>query len=271
MNNTELRNLQQAELRILQEVDRICKKYDLTYFLAWGTALGALRHQGFIPWDDDIDLMMPWEDYQKFHAIVDQEIHQEFYCQDCFKEPDLYVYWMKMRLQNTVCMLPQEQQLKIHWGIGIDIFPLFPMKDRQIPFIKRFIYILMRFLCNRSYICCKGYPATLKKRILRMVYACIPKRFSQKWIHHLLMKFGETDQTFAYYIEPSEGLGRCCFPKDVMETGRTEQFEGKTYPVAKNLEAYLNACYGEDYMQVPELHDQMNHGDLILKFDDTNE
>lgn len=69
MDNFNIEELHKVQYEILLEFDRVCKKYDLTYFLAYGTLLGAVRHEGFIPWDDDIDTLMPYEDFQKLQSI----------------------------------------------------------------------------------------------------------------------------------------------------------------------------------------------------------
>lgn len=266
MDKKELRELQLAELKILKEVDRICKKHNLTYYLAWGTALGAVRHNGFIPWDDDIDIMMPWRDYQVFNRIVDKETSAEFHCQDFIREPDVYVYWMKMRLNNTTCMDPKEKELDIHWGIGIDIFPLFPIEERELSFAKKVEYKALRFLCNESFVCCKGYPLTIKKRVLCCMYAIIPKKVSQKIKISLLNRLGKAKSDVKYYMEISEGIGHNIVLSDI-EGKRLQLFEGEEYPVPKELEKYLNDCYGDDYMIVPDVKEQYNHGNLILDFE----
>ena len=83
-----LKKVQHVELEILNEVDRICRKNNLKYSLAYGTLIGAVRHKGFIPWDDDIDIVMPRKDYERLRTIWKNESTQEYYLQD-YKE-DLY-------------------------------------------------------------------------------------------------------------------------------------------------------------------------------------
>ena len=77
-NNTRLRRLQLIELDILKEVDRICKKHHITYYMAEGSLLGTIRHHGFIPWDDDLDIMMLRKDYDKFLELAPHEIGKEY-------------------------------------------------------------------------------------------------------------------------------------------------------------------------------------------------
>ena len=93
-----LRQLQLLELEILLEVDRVCKKHNITYYLGEGSLLGAIRHNGFIPWDDDIDILMKREDYEKFLQIAPVELGKDYFLQNSFSEKNFWVFFSKVRL-----------------------------------------------------------------------------------------------------------------------------------------------------------------------------
>lgn len=76
----DLKRLQYTQLEIYKEIDIICKKYNIEYFATWGTALGAIRHGGFIPWDDDIDISMRWNDFKRFEEVCKNELDERFFC-----------------------------------------------------------------------------------------------------------------------------------------------------------------------------------------------
>lgn len=123
-----------AELQMLEKFDEICQKHNLTYYAYYGTLLGAVRHQGFIPWDDDIDVVMFRDDYEKFQAIAPEEFKEPYFYQNTYTDR---VMWplSKIRDSRTTAAEPQFRHLgsSFHQGIFIDIFPFDNVKDGVNP------------------------------------------------------------------------------------------------------------------------------------------
>ena len=123
ISDLELKQLQRIELEMLIEVDRICRKYHIQYSLDGGTLLGAIRHKGFIPWDDDIDVIMLRPEYFRFRKVCKQELDQSrFFLQDYLSDPYYRWGYAKIRRNNTKFMRQGQETLKQHSGIFIDIF-----------------------------------------------------------------------------------------------------------------------------------------------------
>lgn len=122
--NDKLRQLQLTELEILKEFVRICDKYGLRYYLVGGTLLGAVRHQGFIPWDDDIDVAMMRADYERFAEICQEELDSQYFYQSPETDPYYFLTYAKIRKNNTEIYEERFRNSKFHKGIFIDIFPL---------------------------------------------------------------------------------------------------------------------------------------------------
>ena len=102
--NENLKKIQQIELDILLEVDRICKKHEIEYFLDFGTLLGAVRHSGFIPWDDDIDIGMTRDNYEKFLKIASSELKKDYFLQNVYTERETPFLYSKIRKNGKFTM-----------------------------------------------------------------------------------------------------------------------------------------------------------------------
>ena len=120
--------LKKYELKVLDEIDRICRKHNIKYYLAYGSALGAVRHKGFIPWDDDIDLCMLSSDLIRFKKICKQELSDNYYYQDKLTDKYYYNFWSKVGMENTTWM-PKDHIVDCKYGVCVDIFPMFPVKS----------------------------------------------------------------------------------------------------------------------------------------------
>lgn len=124
--DSTLRKLQLAELEILNEFVRVCEKWSLRYYLVGGTLLGAVRHKGFIPWDDDIDVAMPREDYDKFATVCREELGPDYFYQSPETDLHYFLTYAKIRRNGTEVYEKRFKNAAFHKGIFIDIFPLDP-------------------------------------------------------------------------------------------------------------------------------------------------
>ena len=111
---TELRKLQLIETSIVADVDAICEKYNLQYYMIGGTLLGAVRHKGFIPWDDDIDLVMYRDDYNRLINIIQTEYSEKYFVQTFETDPYYTRYIAKIRLNGTTMLEECQQKSKAH-------------------------------------------------------------------------------------------------------------------------------------------------------------
>ena len=150
LSEEQHRYLQLNELQVLVEVDRICRKYNIDYSLDGGTLLGAIRHQGFIPWDDDVDVVFTRLEYAKFYEACKADLNTaDFFLQEYRTDPHYRWGHAKMRLKDTEFVRSGQENLKYKTGICIDIFVLDHVPDD--PVLRRIIYLYNILLRKISY------------------------------------------------------------------------------------------------------------------------
>ena len=122
-----------AELEVLAEINRICEKYEIPYFADWGTLLGVVRHKGFIPWDDDLDITMKRADYERFLKVAERELPEHFSVFTYEKHPDFWSFMARVVAKNRICF--EEEHLRKFHGfpyiVGIDVFVLDYVSDNE--------------------------------------------------------------------------------------------------------------------------------------------
>ena len=261
----ELKKLQAIELEILIEFDRVCKEAGVKYSLDGGTLLGAIRHKGFIPWDDDIDLIMLRGEYAKFKRACKEKLDtSRFFLQDYTTDPQYRWGYAKLRRKNTEFVRYGQEHIKQHSGIFADIFVVDDVPDN--PIIRR----LHHFAC---FLIRKGLYSEVgkvneKNPAIRKIYefmSRIPRNTYFKWRNNLariarrgaIRSGGKTELISHYTLEyPAHcryGLPRSCFD-EFIET----EFEGRMFPMFKDYDLYLGTYYG-DYMKMPPKEKQVPH------------
>ena len=147
--NQELKQLQTQLADILEKVILLCERNEIDYYMAWGSCLGAVRHNDFIPWDDDIDLYIPYSQLESFKKHCLAELPGDYFYQDMETDPNYFLAYPKVRKSTTTSMNEKDRDIDMNWGIGIDIFPLFdtnlpekPEKiQKKVTFLRRLGYM----------------------------------------------------------------------------------------------------------------------------------
>lgn len=260
----QMKEVWQCELDIVEKLDIICKKYDLKYFLAGGTLIGAVRHKGFIPWDDDIDIYMRRNDYNKFLEIAQVELRDKYFVQYYKTEKKYNRGHAQIRNSNTTAIIESDKYNDFNKGIFIDIFPLDNIPDDEKE-AKKFI----RKIKN-------------KKRFLDGYYnfdsSNILKKVIKKILHAIIYKFIDYEKAIEKYErfvskykdEKTEYLGVISFlpesPKYKEEYFNQiidMKFEYLKLSCPKEYDRILKTLYG-DYMKIPENKNGSLHGEIFF-------
>lgn len=250
----KMRKIWQVELAMLDQIDAICKKHDIKYFLLHGTLLGAVRHKGFIPWDDDLDIGMLRKDYDKFMEIAPKELGEPYFLQNMWTDSNCF--WggiTKLRNSETAGITERELGHDCNLGIWIDILPLdycttdeklLASKERKIK--KACTWLYARVYGNEL----KRFgriPAVIWK-IVTAVSHLIPYQYLCKKLNRAMRLYTEPSKDMAVFT--GAGKHRILNAADFEETTKLD-FEGRMIPAPVGYENYLFMTQGKDYMKFP--------------------
>ena len=264
-NNSLLCDLQHELADILKKVILICKENNLKYVLVGGTLLGAVRHNGFIPWDDDLDIAMPREDYEKFIKIANRELPSTLYLR-CFETDETYYFpYGKVCKKGTAFATDIDQNCKKECEVFIDVFPLDNAYKE-----KSFFQTLqacgakgLRAVITRK----SGF--NIKKTSLPVLFLClILKPFSTSTLMRLqrtIMKKNR-DTKSAYYVNIGSNYSykKQTMLKSVYFPAITTTFEGEEYMIPRETNYWLERIYGKDYMELPPENKRITHNIIKL-------
>ena len=259
MSGCTLQAHQGVLLELLTEFDRICRENDIGYVLFAGSALGAVRHRGLIPWDDDLDVAMLRADYERFLQIAPQQLGERYYLQGEFS-PHWPMFFSKLRKNGTACMerfVPRDP--KLHQGIYLDIFPVDNLSDsklvRKLQFAASKV-VIAKGLGRRGYLtdskgkklfmaACKLVPLAPVHRLAKL-----EKKRNTRWVHTF---FGAASR-----------YEKNVFPRQWFTDRVLADFEGRTIPVSAFAHEMLELIYGDYMTEPPEEERQCKvHGVIV--------
>lgn len=246
--NTQLREHQMLMLHMLQEVDTICKKLHINYMLFAGSALGAVRHQGFIPWDDDLDIVMLRKDYEKFLAAAPNELNQdEYFLQKEFSE-HWPMFFTKLRKNGTACIerqLPKDRLM--HQGIYIDIFPCDNLSNN--PITRRLQFLASKVVIAKS-VYERGYITdNWMKKVFIQLCRLLPLKPFWKFA---LRREEDNSQYVHTFFGGASRYEKNIYPRSWFESTVFLPFEGGCYPVSVHYDELLTKLYGDYMTPLPE-------------------
>lgn len=248
----QFKKVWKIELDMLEEFIRVCDRHNLKYFADSGTLLGAIRHKGFVPWDDDIDVVMKREDYDKLIKLYYNEFKEPYFLQSAYTDRTYYRGHAQLRNTNTTAILEGEKEnVSFNQGIFIDIFPIDEIEKNVI--LRKFKFYRLKLL-RRIYRIKfnKNLPNNPLKKVIK-----ITVRFLIKNMNYL-KSFQKYEKICKKVYTKSGLLSKVSFydsykkyknfPISYFEESINVPFENMNINVPKNYDDILKKYYGKDYM-----------------------
>jgi lipopolysaccharide cholinephosphotransferase len=257
----QIAELRTRELEIYHEFSRVCDVLGLKYFLYAGTLLGAIRHNGFIPWDDDFDVCMPYADLMILEKKWNEIANKEYFLQTRDTDPEYILPWDKIRLTNSAFVETNSQNLHINHGIYIDVFPIVPCTKNKI--VLRHDNLRMHFVYSRTY---NYFYHEKKKPHFRSIVSWIflLGRSSQSSGKLLWKRFAECQKKYQNTGFVSiTGFTMTKFPSSIFDSAIDHKFDAITAKVPMNYDLFLRMHYG-DYMTPPPLKERKSTHPVVF-------
>lgn len=264
---SELRKIQEKELECLIYFKKFCEKNNLLFYLCGGCCIGAIRHKGFIPWDDDIDIFMPRDDYEKLFRLWNRttDANKRFK----LLRTDSVIFtgniFTTIIDSSTTCIKSEQQHLNIPHGLMMDIFPLdgCPKSNfkRKLQMLHCIIYslFLSQVIPEKH-----GKIVTLGSKILLNIFRS-PNIREKIWRYcqRKMSKYKISDCEYITELCAGPHYMKNKYPKEIFASAVYKEFEGLQMPLPVGYDKYLRIAFG-DYMKMPPISEQKPHHDIIF-------
>ena len=254
MNNKSVGEVQNKILEIMKYIDKLCRENDIVYYIMGGTALGAIRHGGFIPWDDDLDIFMTPDQYAKFKGVFQKQNSKDFVLQEWKTDPE-YLEYAKIRMNGTTFI---EEALKdrkdLHHGIYVDIMILHKVPKNK--FVQKFVYCESKFVTLYGISQRNWIPKTKGQAIVLKSLKFMPCKLMTRIAYSHIYYYDKLQKNYFY----SYWITRADFSEGLFEPSYFEEpvdipFEDTVLLGSKKIKQYLTKRYG-DYMKLPSKEQQ---------------
>ena len=257
-----LRKVQLKELEILLEVKRICDENNIRYSLYGGTLLGAVRHKGFIPWDDDIEIAMLRKDYERFLEIAPESISSDYYIESSKTNPDYVYSFCKVKANNTLFVEKCTEKLDIHQGIWIDIFPIDSIEELNFSIIEKQVRKIEVWQTAIDY---DAKIIQLDKPLSKVYFTALSKIYKHRLIaqkEHEMQWQKSRNANYTIDYNCIYGYKKSIFPFSLFEEYAEYEFEGHVFSGISNYDALLSQFYG-DYMVLPPVEKRVSEHGIV--------
>lgn len=248
-------------LDLLFEFDRVCKKYGFQYFLCGGSVLGAVRHKGFIPWDDDLDAFLLRDDYEKFIKLA-HEFEHPYFLQTPETDPGYFYTMAKIRNSNTTMLSEKFKYNKFNQGVWFSIFPLDHWKKEGEE--KRWAKIKELILDNSTYMRMANPDLNEKDKERIANYSGRNPLEVNREIHMIASEYNNIETGYVALATTTIYPSRCLvYPSSIFSSAILSDFEKYQLPIPVGYDEYLTICFG-DYMKFPPIEQRGKWHDTLI-------
>ena len=249
MSSQSVKDVQGKILEVMKFIDKVCRENGIVYYIMGGTALGAVRHGGFIPWDDDLDIFMTPAEYVKFKTAMERKADDKFVLQEWRTVPD-YLEYAKVRMNGTTFI---EEAFKdrrdLHQGIYVDIMMLHKVPDNS--FIQKLVYYNCKFVTLYGLSQREWKLKTTGQRIIWGMMKVLPRQMIARRCFKRIYKYESLSDNFkyCYWITPAK-FKQGLFDRSFFENPVNIPFEDTVLLGSSHIKEYLAFRYG-NYMKLP--------------------
>ncbi|WP_210469964.1 phosphorylcholine transferase LicD [Sporosarcina sp. 6E9] len=263
MTDENLRLLQLKCLDILLEIDKVCKQNNIDYSLVGGSAIGAVVHKGFIPWDDDIDIVMNRTNFERFKSLSKKELPSNLMLKDFDSDNNFNLLIAKVIDQTTTCVTKSQYGERIVSGVFVDISVFDIVPSNKLLALKQLFYsnLALLFINKR--------PPENKGKVVKYCSLIAQSILPEKYRYNVI-KYSE--KKIKAYSNSKKGnlselvffnTNRIHFPLDLLDNIIMVKFENYQFPVMKNYHDYLSLRYNRDYTILPDVEERVPHHNIV--------